>query len=116
MHLFETKLNINKSILFALISIYGLNKYHCQLFIKKLGFSKNLQLKNFSNEQTLNLILLINFSNILIGTNLRKYNFSIFKKFIDIKSLKGIRLYKGLPVRGQRTHTNAKTAKKKINV
>ena len=43
---------------------------------------------------------------------MKKIKLLITKKLLSIKSYRGLRLYRGLPVRGQRTHTNAKTPKK----
>jgi small subunit ribosomal protein S13 len=47
-----------------------------------------------------------------IASDLKKSKLLNSKKLISIKSYKGLRRNQGLPVRGQRTHTNAKTAKK----
>jgi small subunit ribosomal protein S13 len=46
--------------------------------------------------------------------DLKKLKLLFKKKLITIKSYSGVRLMKGLPVRGQRTHTNAITAKKRL--
>jgi len=114
MYLFESNLSENKPIKIALNSIYGLNKSSSQKIIKKCGFSNNFKFKFITNEQITNLLEIINSLNIHISTNLKKYKYSIFKKLIEMKSIKSFRLNRGLPVRGQRTHTNAKTAKKKL--
>ena len=107
-------LNKNKSIKRALIGIYGLNKFKSDQFTKKLGFSANLKIKNMSKDQSQNLTFQINLNKNSLSVNLKKSNFNIFKRLISIKSIRGLRLKKGLPVRGQRTHTNAKTARKKL--
>lgn len=49
-----------------------------------------------------------------LGSDLKKARQLIFKNLIAIKSVKGLRRLRGLPIRGQRTHTNAKTARKRI--
>lgn len=114
MYLFESELEENKRINIALTLIYGLNSSNSKKIIKQIGFSNNFKLKLITNEQITNLVKIINSLNIKISNDLKKHNFSIFKKLIDIKSIKSFRLNKGLPVRGQRTHTNAKTARKKL--
>jgi small subunit ribosomal protein S13 len=48
----------------------------------------------------------------LINTNLKKEKILLAKKLVQIKTYRGIRRLRGLPIRGQRTHTNAKTASK----
>ena len=50
--------------------------------------------------------------NLLINSDLKKSKIRITKKLVQIKAYKGIRKLRGLPIRGQRTHTNAKTASK----
>jgi small subunit ribosomal protein S13 len=63
-------------------------------------------------DQSLKLIKFIENLNLLINNNLKKSNIMLAKKLVQIKAYKGIRKLRGLPVRGQRTHTNAKTASK----
>lgn len=113
MYLFDVEISKTKSLLFALKSIYGLNKFSL-IILKKLGLSSNIKVKYLSTDQITKLISFLNLSNILLANNLKLFNFRIFKNLISLKSVKSIRLLKGLPVRGQRTHTNAKTAKKKL--
>lgn len=114
MYLFESKVSENKPIKVALNLIYGLNNSTSEKIIKKSGFSKNFKFKLITNEQITNLIKVINSLNLKVSTSLKKYKYSIFKKLVDLKSIKSFRLNRGLPVRGQRTHTNARTARKKL--
>lgn len=105
-YILETKLLEIKSIFFALKKIYGIGNFRAVLICKKLGFSKNLILKNLSEEQILKIIKLIETLNFSITSDLKKLRISILKKLTFIKSYRGLRRIKGLPVRGQRTHTN----------
>ena len=50
--------------------------------------------------------------NLKITDKLKKLQVFALKNLVSIKCYKGIRKIQGLPVRGQRTHTNAKTSKK----
>lgn len=113
-YLFEAELTKNKLFGFALTSIYGIGKSTAGFICKKLGFSKNLVVKDLSKEQLNQLLKVIESLNILIAGDLLKSRFLLAKKLVFIKSYKGLRRYQGLPVRGQRTHTNAKTARKKF--
>jgi small subunit ribosomal protein S13 len=113
LYIFESELPQNKSIIFALVSIFGIGKFHANLFCNKLGFSKNLKVKNLSKEQITKLIKLIELSNKTIGNDLKKLRLLKTKKILSIKSYKGLRRKQGLPVRGQRTHTNARTSRKR---
>ena len=110
-YIFEVELPQNKSIFLALTSILGIGQSNAISFCHKLGFSKNLKVKNLSKEQVTKLIKLIEFSDKTIGSDLKKLRLLQIKKLLSVKSYKGLRLKLGLPVRGQRTHTNAKTAR-----
>ena len=112
LYIFESELSQNQSILFALVSIFGIGKSHANLFCKKLGFSSNLKVKDLSKEQITKLIKLLEASNKIIGNDLKKLRLLKTKKLLSIKSYKGLRRKYGLPLRGQRTHTNAKTSRK----
>ena len=63
-------------------------------------------------EQIIKLIKFIENLNLLINANLKKEKIILAKKLVQIKTYRGIRKLRGLPIRGQRTHTNAKTASK----
>ena len=112
-YLFESELSENKSIFFALTHIFGIGRSNSLLICKKLGFSKNFKIKNLSKEQISKLVTIIEISNLTLIGDLKKLKSLKIKKLLSIKSYKGLRLRQGLPVRGQRTHTNAKTARKK---
>lgn len=112
-YLFESNLPDNMSIFFALKRIYGIGKKSSYLICKKLGFSINFKVKNLSKDQITNILNLIESLNLVITSDLKKFKRLLINNLISIKSYRGLRLTQGLPVRGQRTHTNAKTARKK---
>lgn len=116
MYLLETKLPENKSIIFSLTSIYGIGFYTSTLICKKLGFSLNFKTKNLDKDQTTKLLKLINSLNLPLNNELKKLKTLSLKKLVNVKSYRGLRRLKGLPVRGQRTHTNAKSSRKNKNV
>nr|YP_010377292.1 ribosomal protein S13 [Odontella aurita]QYB22941.1 ribosomal protein S13 [Odontella aurita] len=111
-YLLKTELEKNQQLLFALKSIYGIG--HAQSFIlcKKLGISKNYKVHELLVEQTNELCKILSGSGQNFTSNLKKLHILTFKKLISIKTYRGLRRLKGLPARGQRTHTNAKTAKR----
>ena len=111
-YILETKLPENKSVFFALTYIYGIGKKTSFLICKKLGFSVNLKIKNMTQEQSIDIIKLIDSSQLILSNELKKYKSLSLKKLVSIKSYRGLRKIRGFPVRGQRTHTNAKSAKK----
>ena len=112
LYLFETELLKNKTVILALKSIFGLGNYSVDLVIKKLGFSRNFKIKSLPKKQIHILIRVVNTLNILLANDLKKFRLSKFQKLLSIKAIKGFRKSCGLPVRGQRTHTNAKNARK----
>jgi small subunit ribosomal protein S13 len=112
-YLFESELPENKSVYFALTHIYGIGKANSFLICRKLGFSANLKVKNLSKDQIIKLIKTIETLNIELASDLKKTESLITKTLVSIRSYRGLRKKQGLPVRGQRTHTNAKTARKR---
>jgi len=111
-YLLETELSDKKSLHIALKNIYGIGKYYSQYFCKKLGFSKNFKVFELTLEQKVKLIRAIENSKLSLNSDLKRSLNLTKKKLISIKSYKGLRRLKGYPVRGQRTRSNAKTAKK----
>lgn len=111
-YILETELPENKSIYFSLTKIFGIGKFQSFLICKKIGLSHNSKLSKLTSNQIIKLVKLIENSSLLINSNLRKYKITLINKLIQIKTYKGIRRLRGLPIRGQRTHTNAKTASK----
>ena len=111
-YILETKLPENKSVFFALTYIYGIGEKTSYLICKKLGFSINLKIKNLTQEQSMDIIKIIDSSQLTLSNELKKLKSLSLKRLVSIKSYRGLRKMRGLPVRGQRTHTNAKSANK----
>lgn len=111
-YIFDVELPENKILLRALANIYGLGTVNIKVYCKKLGFSKNLTFKDLSPEQLRDLVKYIEYSNPLIASDLLKTRLLIAEKLVSIKLYRGLRKNRGLPIRGQRTHTNAKTVRK----
>ena len=112
MYLFGLKLFKNKFIYLALKLIFGIGLVTALLVIKKAGLCYNLQVINFKKYQIYQLVKTIECLNIFLSINLQNFKFLSFKKQFSLKLSKSFRKLKGLPVRGQRTRTNAKTSKK----
>jgi small subunit ribosomal protein S13 len=116
-YLLKTKLPNTKSIFFSLLSIYGIGHNRSMLVCKTLGFLKTLKVKCMTDEQLSDLSILINklTLDIALANDLKKLIKQNEKKLASIKLYRGIRLRQGLPVRGQRTHSNAQTASRFVN-
>ena len=111
-YILETKLSESDSVFYALKNIFGIGQYQSVKFCKQLGYSSNLKIKDLPEDQILKLYKLIELSGLQITSDLKKHKIYVSKRLTSIKSYRGLRKIRGLPVRGQRTHTNAKTAKK----
>lgn len=111
-YIFESRIPEEKSVYFALTYVYGINRSTSFLICKTLGFLKNIKIKNLSTEQINKLLKIAEVLNIVLGSNLKKKKQLSLKKLVSIKSYRGLRKTKGLPIRGQRTHTNARTCRK----
>jgi small subunit ribosomal protein S13 len=111
-YLLETELEESKSVFLALKNVYGIGKSRSFFICKQLGFSLNLKINELSDDQIAKLLKLIELSDITITSDLKKLKQIIAKNLVAIKSYRGLRRINGFPVRGQRTHTNAKTAKR----
>lgn len=111
-YILETKLLESLSVLNALKNIFGIGKTQSLLLCKNLGYSSNLKVKDLSEEQVFKLLKLIESLDLKTTSELKKMKILISKRLTSIKSYRGLRKIRGLPVRGQRTHTNAKTCKK----
>jgi Ribosomal protein S13/S18. len=111
-YLLETELLDKKPLHIALNNIFGIGKFYSNFFCKKLGFSKNTKVFELTEDQKLKLVRLIENSKLLINSDLKRLVNMEQKKLVNIKSYRGLRKLKGFPVRGQRTRSNARTAKK----
>ena len=111
-YILETKLLESLSVLNALKNIFGIGKTQSLLLCKNLGYYSNLKVKDLSEEQVFKLLKLIESLDLKTTSELKKMKILISKRLTSIKSYRGLRKIRGLPVRGQRTHTNAKTCKK----
>jgi small subunit ribosomal protein S13 len=113
LYIFESELSENKSLLFALKNIYGIGNYKALLICKQSGFSSNLKVSELTSDQVIQLLKVLELLNLSLPSDIKKSIQINNLRLFNIKSTKGIRKAYGLPVRGQRTHTNAKTAKKR---
>jgi len=101
-----------KYLIHGLKTVYGLGNFLSKKICKSLGFQKTFLLKNISDEQIFHLSQSVEEWNIPLKGDLQRWLKQKIDKLVTLKTFRGIRHRQGLPVRGQRTHTNAKTQKK----
>jgi small subunit ribosomal protein S13 len=101
-----------KYLVHGLESVYGIGCFLSKRICQSLGFQKSFQLKNITNEQIFHLSQSVDEWNYPLKGELQRIIKQRIDKLATLKTFRGIRHRQGLPVRGQRTHTNAKTQKK----
>ena len=107
----NANLNTKKKVHIALTKIYGLNKYQCSLICDELGISSEKRIKQLTQGELEKLTNLIT-QNYAIGIDVKRFTLQNIQRLIKIGTYRGFRHIDGLPVRGQKTHGNSRTAKK----
>ncbi len=98
----------NKRIEIALRYIYGVGPTVTQRVLAQTGIDPDLRVKDLSDEEVNRLREVIDREYRVESELRREVNLNI-KRLIEIGSYRGLRHRRGLPVRGQRTRTNART-------
>jgi small subunit ribosomal protein S13 len=101
----------DKRIEASLPYIYGIGPKNTKKVLEIAGINPDTRAKDLSPEQLNQIIQAINASKILIEGDLRRELQTNLKRLQAINCYRGIRHRRGLPVRGQRTQTNARTRK-----
>ena len=99
-----------KRLEIALTYVYGIGRTRSQETLKATGVDGNTRVKDVSDDDVIKLREFID-ANYKIEGDLRREVASDIRRKIEIGCYQGIRHRRGLPVRGQRTHTNARTRK-----
>lgn len=99
-----------KRIEIALMYIYGVGRTTSNKVLKEANVSPNKRAKDLTEEETAKISTIIQ-RNYKVEGDLRREVTQNIKRLIDIGTFRGLRHRKGLPVRGQRTRTNARTRK-----
>ena len=100
----------DKHIVIALTYIYGIGKPLAQKMLYDLNIEQTRKTKDLTEEEIVKIRNYID-TNVKVEGDLKREVTQNIKRLIEINSYRGIRHKRGLPVRGQRTHTNARTRK-----
>jgi small subunit ribosomal protein S13 len=100
-----------KRFVIALTYIYGIGVTTAHKICQKLKIDLKLRTHQVSEDKVSQVRSLLEKQNSILEGDLRRKVASDIKRLIDIGCYRGIRHVKKLPVRGQRTHTNARTRK-----
>jgi small subunit ribosomal protein S13 len=100
----------NKRLAIALTYIYGVGKTTALKVLKEAGVDHNKKTDDMTEEETAKIRDILEKKYVIEGDLRREVSMNI-KRLIDLGTYRGVRHRKGLPVRGQRTHSNARTRK-----
>ena len=100
----------NKPIWVALTYIYGIGTTTARKVVQLAGVDSSVRVYQLSDHEVARLREAIQ-QNYRVEGELRKETAMNIKRLIDLGAYRGLRHRRGLPVRGQRTHTNARTRK-----
>lgn len=101
----------NKRIEISLRYIYGLGPTNSRQILAAARIDPSIRAKDLSDEQIARVTQVVQKSGYLVEGDLRRELGMNIKRLMSINCYRGLRHKKGLPVRGQRTHTNARTRK-----
>jgi small subunit ribosomal protein S13 len=103
----------NKKLVFSIQYIYGIGPKRAEIVMEQTGLDPDMRAKDMNEEQINVIMAKINELKYLVEGDLRRDLAANMKRLQAINSYRGIRHRRGLPVRGQRTKTNARTRKGK---
>jgi small subunit ribosomal protein S13 len=101
-----------KRVVIGLTYIYGVGSYHAKCIMEKTGIPMTKRVFDLTDAEILKIRGVIDKDYKIEGDLRREISMNI-KRVTDLECYRGLRHRKGLPVRGQRTHTNARTRKGK---
>jgi small subunit ribosomal protein S13 len=102
----------NKRVLVSLRYIYGIGPQNAKVICDQLSIPAERRVNQLTDDEIMRIRELIDREYRVEG-DLRREQAMNIKRLMDLACYRGLRHRKGLPVRGQRTHTNARTRKGK---
>ena len=102
----------NKRVEIALTYIHGIGRTKALGIVEKLEMPRDRRVQDLTDAEVLQIREMID-NEITVEGDLRRQTAMNIKRLMDLACYRGLRHRRGLPVRGQRTHTNARTRKGK---
>ena len=102
----------NKRVVIALTYIHGIGPVKAKQITDRLNIAAERRVQDLTDQEVLQIREAIDADHTVEG-DLRRETAMNIKRLMDLACYRGLRHRKGLPVRGQRTHTNARTRKGK---
>ncbi len=100
----------NKRVQIGLTYIYGIGRKSADIILANTGIDPDIRVKDLTEDDVAKLREYID-HNFMVEGDLRRNVALNIKRLVEIGCYRGVRHRKGLPVRGQRTKTNARTRK-----
>jgi small subunit ribosomal protein S13 len=100
----------NKRVLIGLQYIYGIGPAKARQIVGEIGIPDERRVSQLTDQEVLQIREMIDRDYVVEG-DLRRETAVNIKRLMDLGCYRGLRHRRGLPVRGQRTHTNARTRK-----
>lgn len=95
----------------GLTRIYGIGRVTSSRILKEIGIEPSKRIKDLTDKEVAQITSKIQSAGIKVEGDRRRETQLSIKRLMDIGCYRGLRHRKGLPARGQRTHTNARTRK-----
>lgn len=99
----------NQRLEIALTAIYGIGRTTSKKIVDDVGMADTTRVRELSDEDLARVRSAVERTGLLIEGDLRRETQLNIRRLTDIQTFRGIRHRRGLPVRGQRTKTNART-------
>lgn len=99
----------NKKVVYALTAIHGIGLTSAKNIIELANIDSETRISDLTTEQTISLRNIVENTNLKLEGDLRRFNGLNIKRLNEINCHRGKRHRNSLPVRGQRTRTNART-------
>lgn len=100
----------NKRVVIALTYIHGIGPAKAREIVDAINIADDRRVQDLTDAEVLQVREQID-ANHMVEGDLRRENNGNIKRLMDMGNYRGLRHRRGLPVRGQRTHTNARTRK-----
>ncbi|MBV8592850.1 MAG: 30S ribosomal protein S13 [Caulobacteraceae bacterium] len=100
----------NKRVVVALQYIHGIGEAKARQIVGRVGIDQSRRVNQLTDQEVIHIREAID-KDYQVEGDLRRETAVNIKRLMDLACYRGLRHRKGLPVRGQRTHTNARTRK-----
>ena len=105
----------NKKVIYALPQLFGIGQASAYRICQQLGIAPQQRIKDLTENQQYGLAKRIK-DDFIVEGNLQEQQKQSIQFYIKNGSVRGQRLRSGLPVHGQRTHSNGKTARRRLHL